>query len=185
MFIFNKSLLLYPVDYFPHTGRRFTVSYEIKTNVTWIFSASHFASVEGAERFIVGFIFVFSRANGKPRRPIRTIEDIYCLNTTKIIDKVCSLLSMNKEESKIKGGINRCKSFLKVFPKAMVDYYNDFKLHQSSPSGSAFKFFGAKRMLLQAPQTHLNRQEIVYLATINEILENIHQRFGDESDDRH
>ncbi len=57
MFIFTKSLLFYPVDYVPHTGRRFTVSYKVKTNVTRIYSASHFASVEGAPGFIVGFIF--------------------------------------------------------------------------------------------------------------------------------
>ncbi len=56
---------------------------------------------------------------------------------------------------------------------ATVDYYNDSKLHQPSPSGSAFKFSGAKRMLLQAPETHLNLQEIVYLAKINEILDYI------------
>ncbi len=43
-----------------------------------------------------------------------------------------------------------------VSPKTIFDFYNDFKLHQSSPSGSDFKFFGAKRMLLQAPETHLN-----------------------------
>ncbi len=59
----------------------------------------------------------------------------------------------------------------------IVDYYNDFKLHQSSPSDSAFKFSGAKRMLLQAPETHFNRQEIVYLAKINEILDYIFAGF--------
>ncbi len=59
MFIFSKSLLFYPIDFVPHAGQRFAVSYEMKTNVTWIYSASHFASVEGGQRFIVGFIFVF------------------------------------------------------------------------------------------------------------------------------
>ncbi len=34
----------------------------------------------------------------------------------------------------------------------------------------AFKFFGAKRMLLQAPETHLNRQKIIYSAKIKEIV---------------
>ncbi len=77
---------------------------------------------------------------------------------------------MNKEESKAKVWINYGKSSLKVSPKAMVDYYNDCKLHQSSPSGSAFKFSGAQRMLLQAPEKHLNRQEIVYLEKINDIV---------------
>ncbi len=43
-----KSLLFYPVDYVSPTGRRLTASYEMKTNATWIYSASHFASVEGA-----------------------------------------------------------------------------------------------------------------------------------------
>ncbi len=65
IFMITKSLLFYPVDYVPHTGRRLTVSYEMKTNVTWIYSASHFASVESAQGFIVGVIFVFIRANGK------------------------------------------------------------------------------------------------------------------------
>ncbi len=149
------------------------MSYEKKTNITWIYSASHFARVEGAQELIVGFIFVFSRANGKPQRPIRTKKDIYCLDTAESIGRVCSLRGMSKEESKVKMGINYGNSFLKVPPKTMVDYYNDFKLHQSSPSGSAFKFSGAKRMLLQAPKAHLNHQEIVYLAKINKILDNI------------
>ncbi len=85
------------------------------------------------------------------------------------IDRVCSLRGMNKEESKVRVGVNYGESFLKVCPKTMIDHYNNFRFHQSSPSGSAFKFSGAKRMLLQAPETHLNRQEIVYLAKINEI----------------
>ncbi len=80
---------------------------------------------------------------------------------------------MTKEKSKVKVGINYGKSLLKVSAKKMVGYYNDFKLHQSSPSGCAFKFFGAKRMLLQAPETHLNREEIVYLGKINESLDYI------------
>ncbi len=161
------------MDYVPHTRRRFTVSYEMKTNVTLIYSASHFASVEGAQGFIVGFIFVFSRANEKPQRPIRAKKDIYSLDTAEFIDRVCSLRGMNKEESKVKAGIKYVKTFLKVSPKTMIDYYNAFKLHQSSPSGSAFKFSGAKRMLLKAPETHLNRQEILCLAKINEILDYI------------
>ncbi len=53
MFIFTKSLLFYSVDYVLHTGRRFTVSNEMKTKVTWIYSASHFASVEGEQGFIL------------------------------------------------------------------------------------------------------------------------------------
>ncbi len=151
MFIFTKSLLYYPVDYAFHAGWRFIISYEMKTNFTWIYSASHFASLEGAQWLIVGIIFVCSRANGKPQRPFRAKNYIYCLDTAEFIDRACSLRGMNKEESKVKVGINYGKSFLKVSPKTMVDYYNDFKLHQSTPSGSAFKFSGAKRMLLQAP----------------------------------
>ncbi len=92
MFIFIKSPLFYPVDYVPHTERRFTVSYEMKTNVTWIYSASHFASVEGAQGFIVGFIFVFSRANGKPQRPNRAKKDIYCFDTAEFIDRTLQSL---------------------------------------------------------------------------------------------
>ncbi len=70
---------------------------------------------------------------------------------------------MNKEESKVKVEINYGKSLLKVCPKTMVDYYNDFEMHQSSPSGSSFRFSGAKRIGFKH-QRHLNRQEIVYLA---------------------
>ncbi len=43
MLIFTKSLFFYPVDYAHYTGRRFTVYYEMKTHVTWIYSASRFA----------------------------------------------------------------------------------------------------------------------------------------------
>ncbi len=86
MVIFTKSLHFHPVDYVPHTGRRFTVAYEMKTNVTWIYSPSNFASVESTQGFIVGFSFVFSRANGKPQRPIRAKKDIYCLDTVEFID---------------------------------------------------------------------------------------------------
>ncbi len=75
------------------------------------------------------------------------------MGTAKFITRVCSLLGMNKEESKGKVGIN---------------YAN-----QSSPTDSAFKCSGAKRMLLQAPETHLNRLEIVYLAKINGIFDYI------------
>ncbi len=138
--IFTKSLLFYLVDYVPLTGRRFTVSYEMKTNVTWINSASDFAIVEGAQGYIVGFIFVFRRANENPQRPIRAKQDIYCLDTAEFIDRVCSLRGMNKEESKVKVWLNYGKSFLKVSPKTMVDCYNDFKLHHSSPTGPAFKY---------------------------------------------
>ncbi len=116
MFIFTKSLLCYAVDYVPLTGRRFTVSYIMKTNVTWIYSASYFASVEGAQGFIVGFIFAFSRANGKPQRPIGAKKNIYSLDTAEFIDRVCSLRGMNKEESKVKVGVNYGESFLKVCP---------------------------------------------------------------------
>ncbi len=77
---------------------------------------------------------------------------------------------MNKDESKVKVGINYVKSFLIVSLKTTVDYCNNFKLHQSSPSDSAFRFSGAKRMLLQAQETLVNRQKIVYLAKINEIV---------------
>ncbi len=97
----------------------------MKTNVTWIYSALQFATVEGAQGFIVGFIFVFSRANGKPQREIRAKKDIYCLGTAEFIDRVWSLRGMNKEDSKVKVGINYGKSFLKLSPKTMVDYYND------------------------------------------------------------
>ncbi len=97
-----------------------------------------------------GFISVFSRANGKPQRPIRAKKDIYFLDKAEFIDRGCSLLGMNKGESKVKMGINYGKSSLQMSPKTMVNCYNDFQLHQFSPSGSAVKFSGAKKMLLQA-----------------------------------
>ncbi len=48
------------------------------------------------------------------------------MGTAELIDRVCSLRGMNKEESKVKVGINYGKSFLKVSPKTMVGYYDDF-----------------------------------------------------------
>ncbi len=78
---------------------------------------------------------------------------------------------MNKDKSKVKLGINYGKSFLKGSPKTTVDYCNDFELHQSSLLGSPFKCSGAKRVLRPAPETHLNRLEIVYLENINEIVD--------------
>ncbi len=78
----------------------------MKTNVNCVYSASHFASAEGAQGFIVGFIFVFSRASGKLLRAIRAKKDIDCLDTAELIDRVCSLRGMNKEGLKAKVGIN-------------------------------------------------------------------------------
>ncbi len=40
MLICAQSLLYFPVDYVPQIGRRFTVSPEMKPNVTWIYTAS-------------------------------------------------------------------------------------------------------------------------------------------------
>ncbi len=68
MFIVTKSLLFTLWIMFLIPGG--ALQYLTKTNDTWIYSASHFASVECAQGFIVGFIFAFSRANGKPQRPI-------------------------------------------------------------------------------------------------------------------
>ncbi len=168
MFIFTKSFPFYPLDYVPHAWWRFTVSYEMKTNVS-------VASVEGAQGFILGFIFVFSRANGKLQRPIWAKKEHLLFVHGQIHWR-----GMNKEGSKVKVGINYGKSFLKVSPKTMVNYYNDFKLHQSSKSGSAFKFSGTKRMRLQVPETHINCQEIVYLAKDQRDFGlHIHRRFGD------
>ncbi len=64
--------------------------------------------------------------------------------TPRFIDRVCSLRGMNKVESRVKVGINYGKSFLKVSPKTMIDYYNDFKLHQSPPSGSVWLLEGLR-----------------------------------------
>ncbi len=73
-----------------------------------------FRSVEGAQRFIVGFIVVFSRVNRKPQWSIRAKKDISCLDTAEFIEMGCSLRDMNKDESKVKVGIDYGKSFLKV-----------------------------------------------------------------------
>ncbi len=69
--IVSQIYPFFPCGLCPHAGRRFTVSYGMKPNGTLIYSASHFKRVEGAQGFIVRFIFVFSRANGKPHRQIR------------------------------------------------------------------------------------------------------------------
>ncbi len=108
----NQITPFYPEDYVPHARRRFTVSYEMKTNFTWIYSVSHFANVEGTQGFIVGLIFVFSLANGKPQWPIRAKKDIYYLDMANFIDRVCSRRGMNKEESKVKIAINYGRSLL-------------------------------------------------------------------------
>ncbi len=57
--------------------------------------------IQGAHWLTVGLILVFSRANGKPQRPIRVKKEICCLDTAEFIDRVFSLRGMNKEESKI------------------------------------------------------------------------------------
>ncbi len=46
----------------------------------------------------------FSCANGKRRRQICAKKDIYCLDTTEFIDRVCFLRCMNKEKLRIKVG---------------------------------------------------------------------------------
>ncbi len=46
---------------------------------TWIYSASHFASVDGVQ------------GNGNPQRPIRAKKDIYCLDMAEFIERVCAL----------------------------------------------------------------------------------------------
>ncbi len=47
------------MDYVPHSGRRFAVSYEMKTNITWAYAASHFVSVEDARGYIIWIYFRF------------------------------------------------------------------------------------------------------------------------------
>ncbi len=61
------------MDYVPHTGRRFTVSYEMKTIVTWIYSASHFASVEGAQGFIDRVCSLWGRVENQSGDRLRQI----------------------------------------------------------------------------------------------------------------
>ncbi len=63
---------------------------------------------------------------------------IYCLDTADCIDRVRPLRGINKDESKIKVGIDYGKSFLKVALTITNDYCNNFESRQSSPSGSAF-----------------------------------------------
>ncbi len=80
-----------------------------------------FHNVEGAQGFVAGFFFAFSRGNGKLQRPIRAQKDIYYLDAAEFIGRGNFLRDMNKDESKVKVGINYGKSFLKVSPKTMVD----------------------------------------------------------------
>ncbi len=110
-----------------------------------------------ALEFSVVYIFVFRHANGKPQLPICAKKDIYCLDMAEFIDRVCFLRGINKDKSKVKMMINYGKWFHKVSPKTTADYCNDFEMHQSSLSGSAFKFSCTKIMMLQAPEAHLNR----------------------------
>ncbi len=162
LLVVTKLRPISSADYVPNIGRCRAASYKMRINGTWIYSAPHFAQV-----FIVGFIFVFSRVNEKPQRIIRAKKKIYCLVTAEFIDRVCFQRDMNKDESQVKVRIDYSKSFNKASPKATVEYCQDFKLQHSSPSGSAFKL----RIMLQAPEKHLNRQAIVYLEKLNEIVD--------------
>ncbi len=45
------------------------------------------------------------------------------MDSVEFIGRVCYLRGMNKEGSKVKVGINYVKSFPKVSPETMVDYY--------------------------------------------------------------
>ncbi len=81
------------------------------------------------------------------------------MGTSELIGRVCSLRSMNNDKSKVLVGIDYGKSFPKVSPQKTVDYGNDLEFSSLS---SAFKFSGTKRMMLQVPETHFNRQGIVY-----------------------
>ncbi len=80
---------------------------------------------------------------------------------------------MNKDDSKIKVGMDHCKSFLKVSLTITDEYCNSFE-SVSSPSGSAFKLSDAERTMLLAvchpPETHFILQEIVSLTKLNEIV---------------
>ncbi len=82
---------------------------------------------------------------------------------------------MNKDESKIKVGLDFAKSFPKISLSITDDYYNNFESRQSSTLVSALKLSGAKRALLlavcPAPETHFNLQEIVSLMKINEMVD--------------
>ncbi len=83
----------------------------------------------------------------------------------KFIEGVCSLRGMNKDESKIKLGIDCDKSFLDVSLKATDDY-----CVKPSPSGPAFRLSCAKRIMKEAPETQLNLLEIVSSIQITEIV---------------
>ncbi len=127
----------------------------------------------GAQGFIVGFSFVLSRANGTPQRPIRAQKDIYCLDTAEFIDRVCSLRDMNKRESKVKVGINYGESFLKVCAPRQWST-TTMTLNCINPLRRALPLsFRVRKGCRFMHQRHINRQEIVYLAKINEILDYI------------
>ncbi len=103
------------MNYIHHTGWHFTVLYLV------------FRIAEGAPEFNVAFSLAFSRAKGKPQRPIRAKKDIYCLDTAEFIGRVYSLRRMSKDDSKYHVGNAYGKLSLKVPPKTTVDSCNGFK----------------------------------------------------------
>ncbi len=64
------------------------VSYDMKTNVTWIYSASHFTRGEGSHGFIVVSVFKFY---GATRMLLQALETNFnCQEINEIVDSVLS-----------------------------------------------------------------------------------------------
>ncbi len=72
-----------------------------------------------------GCFFVFNRVNGIHSGQFVAKRTFFCLDTPSFIDRICSLRDMNKNESKVKVGIDYNKSLLKVPPKTTVDNCKD------------------------------------------------------------
>ncbi len=95
--------------------------------------------------------FVISRANGKPQRPIRAKKDIYCLDTAEFITVNRSSKCTPRQWSTTTMTLSCISPLRRALPLS-------FPVRK----GCCFKH-----------RRHLNRQEIVYLAKINEIFDYI------------
>ncbi len=157
--ILTKSLPISSVDYVSHTVRRFAVSFEVKTNGTWICSASHFASDEDL------LLDLFSCSAVQMEN--HSGQFLYLLfrhgriHWTGLLPR-----GMNKDESKkIKVEIDYGKSFIKASSKATVDYCRLWIT--SFPFAElCLNVLRCDRIMLQAPEIPLNPQEVVHLERI-------------------
>ncbi len=140
MFISTKSLLCYSVEYVPLTGRCFTVFYKMKTNVTWVYSAFAFRKCWGCTRIHCWIYFRLQTRKWKTTAANSSQKGHLFFGHGRIHWQ--GLLPTGHEEGRFEsqsGGQLQWIVLQGVPPMTMVDYYNDSKLHQSSPSGSVFR----------------------------------------------